>query len=84
MKQLLAAGYGNIYQICKVFRDGERGPQHLREFTLVEWYRLGFGLREIMGDTIGFIAALLDRTTGTRGSISSWRKRSCRSWQQTR
>ena len=61
MKQLLAAGHGDIYQICKVFRDGERGPRHLREFTLVEWYRLGFGLRQIIGDTIEFIAALLDR-----------------------
>ena len=59
MKQLLAAGFGDIYQICKVFRDGERGPHHLREFTLIEWYRLNFGLQEIMGDTIDFIAALL-------------------------
>jgi len=62
MKQLLAAGYGDIYQICKVFRDGERGPHHLREFTLVEWYRPKFGLREIMGDTIEFIASVLDRS----------------------
>jgi lysyl-tRNA synthetase class 2 len=62
MKQLLAAGFGDIYQICKVFRDGERGPHHLREFTLIEWYRLDFGLQEIIGDTIDFIAALLDRS----------------------
>jgi lysyl-tRNA synthetase class 2 len=62
MKQLLAAGFGDIYQICKVFRDGERGPHHLREFTLIEWYRLDFGLRQIMGDTIDFIAAVLDQS----------------------
>ena len=61
MKRLLAAGFGDIYQICKVFRDGERGPHHLPEFTLVEWYRLNFCLREIMHDTIEFVAALLDR-----------------------
>ena len=67
MKQLLAAGFGDIYQICKVFRDSERGPHHLREFTLVEWYRLDYGLREIMGDTVEFIAAILDR----RGLASS-------------
>jgi len=62
MKRLLAAGFGDIYQICKVFRDGERGRNHLAEFTLVEWYRLNFGLREIMHDTIEFVAALLDRS----------------------
>lgn len=61
MKRLLAAGFGDIYQICKVFRDGEQGRNHLPEFTLVEWYRLNFGLQEMIRDTIGFIAATLDR-----------------------
>lgn len=61
MKRLLAAGFGDIYQICKVFRDGELGRHHLPEFTLVEWYRLNFGLPKIIRDTIGFIAATLDR-----------------------
>jgi lysyl-tRNA synthetase class 2 len=61
MKQLLAAGFGDIYQICKVFRDGERGLNHLPEFTLVEWYRRNFGLQQIMRETIEFLAALLDR-----------------------
>ncbi|MGA2330478.1 MAG: EF-P lysine aminoacylase EpmA [Syntrophales bacterium] len=48
MKRLLAAGYPMIFQICKCFRDGERGSCHLPEFTMLEWYCRGVDYRRLM------------------------------------
>jgi len=59
MKRLLAAGYPDIYAICRVFRDGEAGSRHQPEFTMVEWYRLGFSLDDIIDDALRLIRAAL-------------------------
>jgi lysyl-tRNA synthetase class 2 len=66
MKRVLAAGSGDIYQICRVFRAGECGRLHNPEFTMVEWYRLGMDLPAIMRETAELTAALL--TAGGRAS----------------
>ncbi len=59
MKRLLAAGAPDIFQICKSFRDGEQGTLHNPEFTMIEWYRLGYSLDEIMRETVDLISTLL-------------------------
>ena len=48
MKRMLAAGYERIFQIAKCWRGRERGPLHLPEFTLLEWYRAGIDYRQLM------------------------------------
>ncbi len=59
MKRLLAAGCGDIYQIARVYRGGERGRHHNPEFTMIEWYRLGIDHHALMNDVEQLITALL-------------------------
>ncbi|NQD36569.1 elongation factor P--(R)-beta-lysine ligase [Permianibacter sp. IMCC34836] len=71
MKRLLCAGYGDIYQICKVFRDDESGRYHNPEFTMLEWYRLGFDHHQLMTEVDALLQQVLRCPAGERLSYAA-------------
>jgi len=59
MKRLVAAGYERLFQICRVWRRGERGSRHVPEFTLLEWYRSQVDYTALMGECEELLRALV-------------------------
>jgi lysyl-tRNA synthetase class 2 len=60
MKQLLAAGFPEIFQICKCFRSKERGRRHLPELTMLEWYTVGRNYMDMMAQCEQLIQFILN------------------------
>lgn len=74
MKKLLAAGVPRLFQLAHCFRNEERSPTHHPEFTMLEWYRAGAGLNELMEDCEGLLKAAL---LASGQENFSWRGRVC-------
>ena len=67
MKKLLVAGVGPIFQLARVWRNGEGSDLHAPEFTMLEWYRPGADMDALIGEVVDFLRAVLPPMVTCRG-----------------
>ena len=66
MKRLLAAGFGDIFQITKSFRKDEFGAHHNNEFSMVEWYRVGMPQEKLMDEVEALVSEIIGKPINAR------------------
>jgi lysyl-tRNA synthetase class 2 len=67
MKKLLAGGAGPVFQLARVWRNGEGSDLHAPEFTMLEWYRPGAGMADLVAETLDLLRAVLPPSVTCRG-----------------
>ena len=66
MKRLLAANFGDIFQITKSFRKDEFGGHHNNEFSMVEWYRVGMPQDKLMDEVEDLVSEIIGTKLNAR------------------
>ena len=69
MKRMLASGIGDIYAMGKAFRDGEQGSRHNPEFTLLEWYRVGWDELQLITEIEALVSVVYQSLNQSKISI---------------
>ena len=67
LKRLLVGGAGPVFELARVWRNGEIGTRHAPEFTMLEWYRPGLSLEALMAETEALVRALCPPLVGHEG-----------------
>jgi lysyl-tRNA synthetase class 2 len=59
MKRLLVGGAGPIFQLARVWRNEQGSARHAAEFTMLEWYRPGATMDDLMAECLALLRAVL-------------------------
>ncbi|HSQ41603.1 MAG TPA: EF-P lysine aminoacylase EpmA [Fibrobacteraceae bacterium] len=70
MKRLLAAGWGDIWQLTRAFRGGESGARHNPEFSILEWYRVEWDWNALMNEVAELCATLAGNLDGRGAQLA--------------
>jgi elongation factor P--(R)-beta-lysine ligase len=77
MKKLLAAGAGPIFQLARVWRNGEGSDLHAAEFTMLEWYRPGADMDSLIEETTAYLRAVLPPVVACRDVVTDLSSAEC-------